>query len=184
MHTTTQSPRLKNMSQKEIETLMLKEKLLNMAKIGAYFDISRERVRQIFKEKGIDFKQFKKSITITIHQQNISLKGEVWKLIDFYETAHKYYVSNKGRVSRELNKTINGTTFVQKKLLNPSSGKCKRLRVNLSLINPNSSKNKPRTVYVHSLVTKSFHGLNEKSRGVKHNNKDVTDNNSTNVSWH
>jgi hypothetical protein len=177
---------LKEMNTAEIQALMIDNKLLNMAQIGRFLDISRERVRQIFNEKGVDFSDFKKSITITIKQKNISLPNENWVLIDFYDTAHNYYISNFGRVSRAINKTTNGTTFTQKKLLNPSSGKCNRLRVNLSLKSKNENdKNSSITVYVHSLVAKALKGAPiDGSFRVRHNDEDYSNNYEDNVLWY
>lgn len=188
-----QTKRLKDMNREEIEELMLSEGLLNMATIGRHFDISRERVRQIFSEKNIDFKAFKKGITVAVHQTEIALENEEWKLIDFYNTAHKYYISNFGRVARELNKTINGTTYPQKKLLQPSAGKCGRLRVNLSLSSEEGEdKNKPFTVYVHILVLKAFSkdeiSVNDnkqqiKRKRIRHLDKNVQNNHLINLQY-
>lgn len=172
--------KLQNMSEHEIQTFMLENNLLNMADMGRKLGISRERVRQIFNSKKIKFSEFKKSITIALNQKDISLPKEKWLLIDFYDTAHKYYISNFGRVARSLNKKINGTIFEQKKILKPSSGKCERLRVNLT-IKINDEKNKHITYYIHSLVAMAFKKVEGKKFRIRHLDNDYTNNHVNNL---
>jgi hypothetical protein len=174
---------------KKLKKVMIEEELLNMASIGEYCGFSRERIRQIMKERGIEFKSLKAEVTLAIYQTDITLKDEEWKLIVSQDTAHGYYISNLGRVSRKLTKTKNGTTYTFKKLLNPSPDAKGRLRVNLtlnSLDDEGEIISKPCTKYVHTLVCETFNGMpnpeTQKPR-VEFEDKDYGNCNKDNVSW-
>ncbi len=174
------SKSLKDMSEDEIKLFMVENNLLNMAQIGNKLGLSRERIRQIFKDKSINIFDLKKDVTIVLKKKDISLKNEEWKKVSSPQTAHNYYVSSLGRIARGIDKKINGVEFEQKKLLKPSIGKCGRLRINLSIVDGDTSKNV--TNYLHILIATHFHDV-DKSKGfrVKHIDCDFNNNNFKNL---
>lgn len=167
---------LKDMSEDEIKNFMVEHNLLNMAQIGNEVGLSRERIRQIFKDKNINIFDLKKDVTIVLKKKDITLKGEEWKKISNPQTSHNYYVSSLGRIARGIQKKINGVEFEQKKLLKPSIGNCGRLRINLSVLSEkNTTKNI--TNYLHILIATHFHDVDKsKNFRVKHGDCDFNNN--------
>ena len=91
-----------------------------------------------------------------------------WRPVVGYET--RYEVSSMGQVRSILTRAGNP----QKRILKPGPNSDGRMSVDLLT----------RTVYVHRIVAKAFHGVpSDPSLVVCHNNGDHTDNRSDNLRW-
>lgn len=148
---------LNTATRSQIEKFMVKHSLYSCADIGRFVGLSRERVRQIFATRpDLDFKEIKSKLIkkqyedLTENDKNLN-----WKQITFVNTKYPYYVSECGKVARDIERKKKGISIVERKLLKASANKNKHLRVNLT-INLENDKVAHRTYYLHQIVARTW----------------------------
>jgi hypothetical protein len=167
-----------------LEAVMIENKLVTLEDIGQYAGCSRENVRQIFVKRQVNFIQLKKKMKDIIYPEAYpdkikNLEGEEWRKLDCFDTKFVYYVSNKGRVSKELTKTVHSRPHTYQQLLKLKSDEMGRIRAGISL----SSSHK--TFYVHILVASIFNieSKKEKHTTVGHDDGILSHNWAENLVW-
>ncbi len=167
-----------------LEAIMIENELVTLKDVGDYCGCSRENVRQIFVKRQVDFIELKNKMKDEIYPnaypKNIrNLAGEEWRKLDCFDTKFTYYVSNKGRVSKELTKTIHSRPHTYKQLLKLKSDDKGRVRAGISL----SSSHK--TFYVHILVASVFNAdqKEDEHTTVGHDDNDLSNNCAENLVW-
>ena len=110
-------------SREEIQNFMIENGVYTCAEFGRIVGLSRERIRQVFKEReNLDFKEMKKAaVKATYVVKPIEKKR--WKQIDFVNTKYPYYVTKDGQVGRDVIRKPKGVELVERKLLTPSKMK-------------------------------------------------------------
>lgn len=177
-----ESKQLINLNQESpdaIERFMRDNELYTCAAIGEYVELSRERVRQIFKNRqDLDFKEMKRRVVKQKFKQTNLFK---WKLITFVKTKHPYYVSECGQVARDVTFKKHGVEMRKRKLLKPSANKSKHLRVNLTLEN-----GEHKTFYLQQIVGHEFLPEptgDKKVKGVTFKDGDLANCHKDNLEW-
>ena len=120
-------------SREDIQKFMIDNEIYTCAEFGRFVGLSRERIRQVFKEReNLDFKEMKRNaVKATYVVKPIEKKR--WKQITFVDTKYPYYVTRKGEVGRDVIRKPKGVEIIERKLLTPSKNDKGHLRVNLTL---------------------------------------------------
>lgn len=165
----------------EIEKFLNEKQLLTYADIGRELGLSRERIRQIFtNRKDLNFKKIKSKIVKKKYHNN-AVQVKNWRLIQFVKTRYNYYVSDDGKISRDVVRKRHGVEFTERKLLRPSANKMGHLRVNLTL-----ETGEHKTFYLHQIVANEWLPKPDKNRrlkGVGHHDGDLSNCKKSNLYW-
>lgn len=168
LETETITINLNTATRSQIEKFMLDNSLFTCADIGRVVGLSRERVRQIFQNReDLDFKEIKnKLVKNKFSDKKITKSKYNWRVISFVNTKYPYYVSECGKVARDISRKKHGIEVVERKFLKASANKNKHLRVNLTVLNKDNTC-EHKTFYLHQIVAHTWLDKPDQTRRLK-----------------
>ncbi len=174
-----------------IRYFMLKYKLVSLKDIGDFAGVSRQRIEFLMNKQrlDIDFSELKKHVKDIVDPPPPppdveDLEGEEWLQIEKVDdriVKGVYFVSNKGRVAKQVVVKVRGVKHLCRKLIMCKPDSNNRIRAGLTFTTAPERAN----YYVNTLVGQYFvHNPNpDELTVVAYKDDDFSNNDASNLFW-